>query len=432
MNVIIISIDSLRADIWDMRQIPNVYALTRAGCTFDTTIVQAPFTIPSHASMLTGLYPFNHGLRKQHGQKLCHQAETIFQYLEKRGYFTAALLGTDIFGPKQGYGAGFRENHGHSTLSNIRALLSQSIRQPFMLFLHYWDVHTPYRVLTPIRARRDVLCNLAILMDDYIGYSPNSWISRAGPHWLHRIHQVRQMLFRGRMADIKAGYRRAIRQMDRWLGGILRLLKEQNLDRSTLLVFTSDHGESFNEHGEAYQHPDGYEHAISLYETLVRVPTIIAGPGVPAGKRISAQIETVDIVPTLYEVLGFSPEADVGYLNLDGRSLSQHWQSRQSKKLTYSETRYQNRDQVMIRSEEYKLVQDRVCDQDQLFNLQSDPGETQNLVRRESKVYEQMVSRLKNFVKQHQQISSAPTEMEPEVNGEVTSRLKDLGYLASS
>lgn len=429
MNVVLISIDSLRADALSTRRVPNLSAMARNGCTFDTTIVQAPFTIPSHASMLTGLYPFNHGLRKQYGQKILPYTQTIFHHLEERGYFTAALLGIDIFGPEHGYQAGFQEGFGHSTLSNIRLALSQARNRSFFLFLHYWDVHTPYRVLTPIREWSDCLCNLAILLDDYLGYSPRGWIPHYGTHWLHRIDLVRKMLFKGNIEAIKTGYNRAVRQMDRWVGEILQILKNMKLDQNTIVILTSDHGESFNEHEEAYKYPNGYEHAVSLYETLVRVPTIIYGPGVPVGKHISAQIETVDIVPTIYELLGFDPSADKGFLHLDGQSLRQVLEIEQGKELTYSETHYQDCNQVMIRGEKYKLIQDRASKQDKLFDLHTDPEETQNLVEERLDVYEQMVSDLKAFEAKHQQAYSTNTEMDADELSEVTKRLKDLGYL---
>jgi arylsulfatase A-like enzyme len=429
MNVVLISIDSLRADALNTSQVPNLSAMARNGCTFDTTIVQAPFTIPSHASMLTGLYPFNHGLQKQYGQKLSHYAQTIFHYLEERGYFTSALLGIDIFGSEQGYQVGFQEDFGHSTLSNIHRALSQARNRPFLLFLHYWDVHTPYRVMTPIREWSDCLCNLAILLDDYLGYSPRGWIPHYGPHWLHRIDLVRKMLSEGKIEAIKTGYNRAVRQMDRWVGGILQMLKNMNLDQNTIVIFTSDHGESFNEHGEAYEYPSGYEHAVSLYETLVKVPMLIYGPGVPAGKHICAQIETIDIVPTIYELLGFEPSADEGFLHLDGQSLCRVWETRQGKELTYSETHYQDCNQVMIRSRKYKLIRDRAKNEDSLFDLQTDTEETQNLIEERTEIYEQMVSALEAFEATHQQAYSTNTEMDAIELSEVTTRLKDLGYV---
>jgi arylsulfatase A-like enzyme len=431
MNAVLISIDSLRGDVLSRELTPNSHTLMLDGCVFDTTIVQAPYTIPSHASMLTGLYPFNHGLRKLFGQKLSKRAQTIFHHLEARGYFTAALLGAEVFGSKQGYCAGFQGDRRVSTLRNTRATLSEAGDQPFFLFLHYWGVHTPYRTFVPARTLQDHAHNLGVLLDSHLGWVPGRLIPRQGPHWFHRIQMVRSMVFAGQMEAVKAGYARAVRRMDRWLGGVLQILQELRLDRHTVVILTSDHGEGFNEHGEAHEHPRGYEHGLFLYDTLVRVPTVLRGPDVPSGRCISAQVEEIDIVPTIYELLDLEPSADEGYLQLDGQSLCQDWGSRQpGRRLTYSETQYPGHDRAMLRAERHKLIQDRVSGHDVLFDLQMDPGETIDLVRKQPGIYKEMVRDLDRFEASRQQRTSGDSVlMDADELAKVIARVRALGYI---
>jgi arylsulfatase A-like enzyme len=233
------------------------------------------------------------------------------------------------------------------------------------------------------------------------------------------------------MEAVRAGYARAVRRMDRWLGGVLRILEKRGLDRRTVVILTSDHGESFNEHGEACDHPNGYEHGLFLYDTLVRAPTILRGPGVPSGRRISAQVEGIDILPTIYELLDLGPSADEGYLQLDGQSLCQDWRSQQpGRRLTYSETRYPGYDRVMLRTGRCKLVQDRVSGHDVLFDLQTDPGETIDLVRKQPGIHEEMVEDLIRFETSRQQCLPGDTAlMDADELAEVIVRMRALGYI---
>ena len=430
MNLVFISVDSLRHDAITAVHTPQLLGLAEtAGCLFDKMIVQTPFTVPSHASMLTGLYPFNHSLRQFSGQKLHGSAQTLFQYLSRRGYNVAVYRDTAPFGVEHGYSPTHFQVTHPPTLSHLRRFLYRRNEQPFCLFIHYWGVHTPYDTLTPIQSWRDAAYNLLIHLQTHLGWTPFS-LSPSHPYWLERLQKVRGLLLSGQIAPVIQGYQRALHRFDKWLAGLYKLLQQHRLADNTLIVVTSDHGECFNEHGEASLYPDGYEHGLFLFENVLRVPALFIGPNVSAGQRFSGQVESVDLAPTIYELLGFASAADPGYLQLDGRSLVPCWQEGAPGKLfTYSETLHRGTYLVMGRSRRYKFIQDRVNNQEWLFDLQQDPGESTNLIKQQREVGQQLASTLERFETEHKQlILTAPPPSSAET-ARVRQRLRALGYV---
>lgn len=430
VNLIFISVDSLRHDALTAVHTPHLLKLAEtAGCLFDEMIVQTPFTVPSHASMLTGLYPFNHRLRQFSGQKLYESAQTLFEYLACRGYDVAIYRDTAVFGAEHGYSPTHFQDTPPPTLSELRRFLSRQNGQPFCLFIHYWGVHTPYDTLTPVQNWRDAVCNLCIHLQTRLGWTPFS-LTPSHPYWLKRLEKVRSLLLSGQTTPVIQGYQRALRRFDNWLANFYKLLQQRRLTDNTLLVITSDHGECFNEHGEARLHPDGYEHGLFLFENVLRVPALFVGPNVPAGQRFSGQVESVDLTPTIYELLGFANAADPGYLQIDGRSLISHWQEGvPGKPFTYSETLNRGGYLVMGRSKRYKFIQDRVNNQEWLFDLEQDAGERTNLITQQPEIRQQLATALEHFEAAHKQpLSRVPLASSAET-AQVRQRLRTLGYV---
>ena len=430
MNLVYISVDSLRYDLVTAVHTPNFMKLAAtAGCLFDEMIVQTPFTVPSHASMLTGLYPFNHGLRQFSGQKLHEKAQTLFQYLARRGYDIAVYRDTAVFGAAHGYSPAYFQNTSPPTLTQLRRFLAQPHKQPFCLFIHYWGIHTPYDTLTPIQSWRDAAYILLIHLRTRLGWTPFP-LTPQHPYWLRRKQLVGTLLFHGGVETVFQGYHRSLRHFDTWLGGLYSLLQRQCLANDTLLVITSDHGECFNEHREAALYPDGYEHGLFLFENVVRVPALFVGQGVPAGRCISGQVESVDLLPTVYELLGFSGEADPGFLTMDGHSLIPRWQETMPHKpFTYSETRHRGVNLVMGRSQQHKLIQDRVNDRAWLFDLQQDPGEHTNILKQQPEIGQQLTDALMQFEATHSQSAPPTVPASAAETAAVRQRLQQLGYV---
>lgn len=156
-NVILISVDSLRFDVVSAEITPYIWAFAQRGAFYDCTIVQAPYTVPSHASMLTGLYPFHHGVRQMGGERLPASALTMLDWLRQHGYFVEALQDVPVFGHAQHFGAGFAERPRSTAIKNVRQVLRDAGRRPFGMLLHYWDVHTPYLFLVRPRSVSGVI-----------------------------------------------------------------------------------------------------------------------------------------------------------------------------------------------------------------------------------------------------------------------------------
>ncbi|MGB8647677.1 MAG: sulfatase [Anaerolineae bacterium] len=390
MNLILISLDSLRADALGCygnprARTPFLDALAQRGARFHNTIAQAPFTIPSHASMFTGLYPHHHRLREQHGQKLASHVQTLFTRLQAAGYRVASLMSARPFGPEHGYDD--LNWRGSVTLENLAALVEEFRGKDFFIFIHYWDIHVPYRVHLAPRNWNEWQSELALRLEDRLGIQfPSRWrdelLPPSGDKWLSRVFRVRDLMATGRpeaRAQVLAGYARSATTADRFVGHVDYLLRRLGLDHRTLLAVTADHGESFDEHGELAENPENYFHGHHLYEYLLRVPLILCGPGIPPGTSRTAPVQSIDLAPTLYDYLGTpDPDSVAGTVPMDGVSLrGLIEENRAPRDFTLSEVWRADHDchQVAYRTTRDKLIVSFDRARAALFDLAQDPEE---------------------------------------------------------
>lgn len=293
--VVLVTLDTTRADHLGCYGAPTpgisprLDALAAGGVRFDAAISQAAVTPVSHASIFTGLYPYNHGLRVMHGRqqnRLDPAQVTLAEILRDVGYETGAFVSafpvTEFFGFDQGFdafdadfdtstgrvGAGGAVNTGAAqrtageTTDRALAWIAER-EQPFFLWLHYFDPHDE-TVVPPA--------------EDLAGFE------RTGPE-----REWRRALY-----DLELTY------MDRELGRVFDALEERGLWSDAVVVVTADHGEGLGDH-------DWWTHGV-LYQEQVRVPLIVRAPGLPADSSISATVRSIDIAPTVIELLGLAPE----------------------------------------------------------------------------------------------------------------------------
>jgi arylsulfatase A-like enzyme len=434
MNIIVISIDSLRYDYLGCYgnqkvKTPNIDNLAENGIIFREAIAQAPHTLTSHSSMLSGLYPFKHGLRKV--QDLINpdnpDATMVFSQLKKNGYKIFSLLGMGIETFTFKMNSEWQELNysGYSTLKNVHQLIRENHKQPFFLFLHYWDVHTPYLCYLPVGSRKEFLIDLAVFLESR-GVSAK-WIDDILlKYWHHRVDRIRDMMLTGGkyVEMVKAGYRRAVNKMDRYIGEVVSYLKTYGIFEDTLIVFTADHGDSFNEHNER-QETDLYEHGCYLYDYLIHVPLILHYPHGISPADIASQVESVDIVPTIYDLTGITPVNDD---DLDGASLLDIGQY--PKEFAYSET--EESDWCCVRNHRYKLMKHLRSETDkQLYDLKNDPLERENLYQKKVTVANKMEGYLEYLFEDYPKYTDPQpitAENEEELK-EIENRLKNLGYL---
>ncbi len=327
-NVVLVSIDTLRADRlglygYERPTSPRLDALSRRAVVFDDAVAPAPWTLPSHVSMLTGMTALAHGVntRTPAGSALVFLAEL----LRSRGYTTAAWTGGSWLAPRYGFVQGFDRYVAWTAADDWEGELAahaaaaagwlEDAAEPFLLFFHTFETHAPYQPREPWYSRwADAAGG---------GDEPAAAIyDRLLPPLEEEGFALRKELALGRdgsapalgaspaeLARLSAAYDSGVAYADRQLGRLLEALESRGLDERTIVLVTSDHGESLGEGGLV-----SHGH---LHDSNLLVPWIMALPGgEAAGRRVETQVSLVDLVPTLLEIAGLPVPA-----GLDGISL---------------------------------------------------------------------------------------------------------------
>jgi len=288
-DIVVITIDTLRSDRLGVygggSDTPRIDAFAARSALYEDALAPMPMTRPSHFSMLTALYPREHGVLNN-AISLPEDAETLTELLAARGYRTGGFVGVKLLGPASGAGQGFmhfeepreqRERRAEAVVSRALAWIeSLDDRQPYFLWVHLFDPHLPYAA--PDASRPVAWADLEQAAADNDGDLPREMLEAA-----------------------LASYRDEVRYVDGWVGRLLDGLDARGGERLTML--TADHGECF-ERGIYFEHAD------CLWEGGIRIPMIVQYPG---GKRSAARIEglsgIVDVAPTIFDVLGEAPLA---------------------------------------------------------------------------------------------------------------------------
>jgi arylsulfatase A-like enzyme len=298
-NVILLSIDTLRADhlgSYGYRHDTAPFIderFARGGTVFDTQVAAATITTPSHASMFTSLSPVVHGTTD--GMKLLPKnIPTLAERVRHAGLDTAAITENGWLGVLHGFGRGFDafgENKSPNimdpdgqvdvTFAQARRWLRRNRDKHFFLFLHTFQVHTPYA-------------------------PPERYAELFAEHETGRIEESSPSHLRW-----MAQYDREIRYTDDELRRLFRTIDRLELGRDTVFILTSDHGEAFLEHGVL-------EHGSRLDDEVVRVPLMFWGKGIAAGRRIGVPVAHIDLMPTILELLGIPQPPALEGLSLSG------------------------------------------------------------------------------------------------------------------
>jgi arylsulfatase A-like enzyme len=313
-NVLLITVDTLRADHlscygYEGHETPHIDRLAAQGALFERAFSDTPWTTPSMASVLTGLYPTRHGLKSNNAHRLGPEQVTLAEVLKQRGYATAAVIGSfpldSIFRLDQGF-----DVYDDAFTTPIWILPDH---EPHHVPSEYRDTPEERALFTLEKALSDSRRTDAEVTDaalDWLeGREPGPfflWVHYFGPHskpdWrLPESDRDRQHLDR---------YDPDVRIVDAEVGRLLAAIDADGLADKTLVVFHADHGESLGEQGYL-------GHGQLLNEPSVHIPLLLRLPGViPAGERITEVARNVDLFPTVLDVTG--GDAD---LPLSGRSL---------------------------------------------------------------------------------------------------------------
>ena len=397
--VILISVDTLRADhlsCYGYRPVNTTHidAIAEGGTLFTEVNSQVPLTLPSHVSLFTSTYPFWNGI-EDNAQPLAAGAVTLATVLRSLGYQTAAFVGGFVLDRRFGLNQGFDvydspfdpqgssgiepsdlKRPGEEVVHAATQWLQKNSRHPFFLFLHLYDLHTPYGLTPSQRAR-------------YGG----------------------------------GGYDAVLRYIDETLGEFWSSLAEQHLPERALIILLADHGESLGEHGEK-------THGYFVYQSTLRVPLIIHWPAnqksFPA--RVTDPASLLDVAPTILQFLGTSRPSQ-----FQGQSLLQslsHEAAGNSREI-YSESLYAQRHYgcsplLCLRVGHYKYIE---APKRELYDLSRDPGESHNLYAANATLalsYRQRLLDLRaRYSPRH------PVQAQA-VDPALVERLASLGYVATT
>jgi arylsulfatase len=395
-NVVVVVLDQLRATelhtYGNPRQTsPNIDKLASRGVTLTQFYTVAPWTSPSFGTLHTSLFPSKHGVTLfwTVGMPLLNKdTPTLGEAFRNAGYHTAAFVDNSLGGkPLMGEGfddfvdgsaaapditqraAGVRIGAPFTT-ANVLAWLNnrQGDTQPFFLYVHLLEPHSPYNPPPQDDLfKSDAYPNLG---NDGYDFEHGGLLRMA----LNGDQKAVERLYQ--LYDGKIHY------VDGYVGQILDRLKALGLEDNTYVLLTSDHGELL------YSHPDDFltfDHR-SLYDTVLHIPLIVAGPGIPQGQQTPALASNVDTAPTLLDLAGVAPLADA-----EGHSLKPliEGQVKSVNDYIFGEEDVEIPERS-VRSNDYKLIRNLWTGDEQLFALQTDPGE----LRDEAKGNPDVVKRL--------------------------------------
>ena len=388
--IILISIDTLRADRlpaygYEGVATPAIDRLAAEGVLFERAYSHSPQTLPAHASMFTGKLPVDHGVRDNLGFALGADQPLLPDLLAPLGYRSAAFVSSYVLRKEVGLARGFEtyddrlpaaspemsiaqvQRDGAESLAAAEEWLDGNADSPFFLFLHLYEPHTPYE--PPERFAR---------------YDP---------------------------------YDGEIAYADEITGRLLDSLRTRGLYDDSLIILLSDHGEGLGDHGEL-------EHGIFLYDETIRVPLIMKLPGSrEAGRRVTAPVQHVDLLPTLLDLTGAAPVTDSAGKSLrpllDGEGAA--WPERQ----LYAEALYPRyhfgwSELYALTTGQFRYIQ---APREELYDLIADPAERDNLALQRGRTVRDLRAGL-DAVRGDGALQSPAA-----VSDDVLQRLRSLGYL---
>ncbi|MCU0276005.1 MAG: sulfatase-like hydrolase/transferase [Acidobacteria bacterium] len=398
MNVLLITLDTLRADhlsCYDPAKVetPHLDALAAGGVLFENCVAQTPLTLPSHATILSGTYPFYHQVRDNRATRVPSGLPLLSEAFRAGGRSTAAFVGSMVLDSSYGLDRGFElyadrfsaynplnfwgeiRKPADAVLAEARDWISRRAREPFFAWIHLYDPHAPWEPPSPFRER-------------YAGHP----------------------------------YRGSVAFMDSELGKFFSYLKESGLWSRSLIVVVADHGEGLGEHGEE-------THGFFVYQSTMRVPFLVHLPFAPPRQRLTQRVELTDVAPTILQAMGFAIPSVV-----QGHSLLDLILGRPARRpdAAYGESHYPR---IHFGWSELKaFYQGRwkyiLAPDEELYDLEADPGETRNLAAQRP----EESRRLRSLLMRQIAGSGAPplAAALPRLDADSRRKLASLGYVTTT
>jgi choline-sulfatase len=385
-NVLLISVDTLRADHlscygYRLNKTPGIDRWAAEGVRFERAYTEYPLTLPAHSTLLTGTYPFRHGVRENVGFALGDDQLTLAEVLKSHGYATGGFIGSYVLASDFGIGQGFDTYDEKFGQASSKVISATSLRRPAERvtesFLAWLDGHRSVRFF--------------------------AFVHFYDPH-----------------APCPNGYDAEVSRVDHSIGRIDAYLRKWGLIGKTHIVLVSDHGESLGEHGES-------GHGFFLYDSTLHIPLVVrpAAASALAPKELPQAVSLVDVMPTILQLAGITVPSAV-----QGRSLMRVMLGKETGDIgTYSET-YVPQLQFgwsplrCYRVGRYKMVD---APRAELYDLAADPAEQANIYPKAQALAGQYRARMADFVAKHQ--SPGGNRSAPGPVLEASERLAALGYV---
>ncbi len=421
-NVILVSLDTLRADHlglygYSRDTSPHLDALASESIVFDWAIAPASATQPSHRSLYQSRLA-SHARRR---------FTSLPQVFREAGYRTAGFTGggnvSRRFGLARGYEHYVEDEEGFSaTFPLFESWLRENHREPFFVFLHSFDIHHPYDVVPPYSER---------FLPEYRGRvtGPDTLniLSKIRGIFPHKNFKGQVALSRADKAKIVALYDGGIVYADEYVGRLVALLKKMSLWDDTILVVLSDHGEEFWEH-------DNVTHSFTVYDEVLHVPLLWRVPGhASSGLRVARRVHLMDVAPTLLDLAGLPvPESFMGrsllpFESLDDRAPEDAAGATEIVSEMFTLKSLIDYPWKIIK--EYPDGKRHLAEEPLvLYNLEEDPGETNNLAARHPRKARELELRLEATLahQAREQVRAVPKVVD---DPDLRRQLEALGYV---
>lgn len=398
MNVLLIILDTVRADRlscygYGAETTPAIDALARKGLRFERFFSNASWTLPSHASIFTGLYPAAHRAT-QETLRLSDARPTLAEIFSKAGYQTFGASSNPIVRRRSGLARGFqvfhevfrgegaepsteRDRRMHRNNAAFEEFLATSDRKrPFFAFLNYIEAHLPYDPPPAFASK--------FVGDDFLGMD----VSRARG-LLMPDHYVRNMITEEDFRILSHLYDAEIAYVDAQIGQLISFLEADGRLDDTIVVITSDHGDNIGEHGH-------FAHVLSIYNTLLHVPLVIVLPdGAHAGEVRRDIGQSIDLFPTLLAYCGLEYDGEMHGRNLfaegaetvRARAMAEYYYPRQVMNVLGATAIEQRMEEFLPYMRRLRALQDGgmklIWGSDgrhELYDIAKDPYEQRNLL----------------------------------------------------
>jgi len=476
-NIIFLVVDALRAENlscygYPELTTPNIDAMAERGILFENAYSCIDNTDPSFTSIFSGKYPISHGInhqaeisKKEIQEFRLTQTKLIHQILKPLGYFTIGIdwLGRwhkenyDFYGIAEEVETVHKDSLVHRvgkyigtlpypirslirrswnligqspppkqearSLTNLAMNRLKNVQEKnFFLLIHYWDVHTPFDTIPASYVHKFYKKKTNITVKEMLKKIEYPiWKDKVKQYHLKGINYI---------DEITAKYNSAINFVDHEISRLLTFLKDEGLYEHSLIVLTGDHGDNHMRGGIFVGHS-------GLYERVIHIPLVLAGGGLPQGKRICGFVQHIDIVPTILDMLG----VDSHSFNFDGKSLLSliHGERKQLRSEVFVMEAARRR--FAIRNENYKYIYSP-ADGDllhtfwkkrdilfrpvynnriELYNLRKDPEESHNIAAENIELAKEMEHTLLEWIK------NLETKKEEVILRNRIEGLKDLG-----